>query len=132
MNMQVNQTYRCPSCKQRVSTQDLGCPSCREDLSLLSEIKLLPYSLLDQGRQKLSENDPWGALVKFCAAIEFGRDFKEGHHSLGLLAESLGLREFADRQFLLAGTLMEEKPEETIVTPDKECRELENDIDIKS
>ena len=104
MPIRINSFYKCPFCKYKISIYEQICPnaSCGEDLSLLSEVKMLPYFLFNQGMEKLKQGDPWEALVKLCAAVELGKNFMEGHEALARLAESLGLKELADRQFEIA------------------------------
>ena len=101
MPIRINSFYKCPFCKHKISIYEQICAnaSCGEDLSLLSEVKMLPYVLFNQGMEKLKQGDPWEALVKLCAAVEFGKNFIEGHEALARLAESLGLQELAVRHF---------------------------------
>ena len=91
----INVKYKCPFCKIRINAFKQECSSCGQDVSLLSELHLLPYSLVNQGLQRLSDGDKWGALVKLCTAVEFDKTFERGRHLLADLATDLGLDELA-------------------------------------
>jgi len=95
MSIPVYSNYKCPFCKARVDAFKHECGSCGQDVSLLSDLHLLPYSLVNQGLERLAKGDKWGALVKVCAAVEFDQKFERGRHLLADLASELGLEELA-------------------------------------
>lgn len=95
MSIPVEAYFKCPFCKTRVDAFKQECETCSEDVSLLSSLHLLPYSLFNQGIEKFNQNDPWGALVKFCAAVEIDKKSIEFQQALYKLAKQLGLDELA-------------------------------------
>lgn len=102
MSILITKIINCPFCRKRVNVYAKQCSSCDADLSLLSDLNLLPYALYNQGVERLHENDLGGALVKLSAAVELGKDFKDARLLLAKIAEALGLQEIAGRQRELA------------------------------
>lgn len=97
MSIPIFTTYKCPFCKTKNDAFKQECVNCNQDLSLLSTLHLLPYSLVNQGIERLDKDDKWGALIKFCAAVEFGKQFEPGQRLLAQLATELGLDELAHK-----------------------------------
>ncbi len=87
----VTKNARCPFCRKRVSVYEKQCPACAAELALLSDLRLLPYALYNQGLDRYQAGDTFGALVKVSAAVELTKDFKEARQLLAHLATSLGL-----------------------------------------
>jgi hypothetical protein len=102
MSTLITKIINCPFCRVRVNVYARQCSSCNVDLSLLSDLNLLPYALYNQGLERLREDDLCGAIIKLSAAVELGVDFKEAHLLLAKIAESIGLQVFANRQRELA------------------------------
>lgn len=95
MTIPVHVNYKCPFCKTRIDAFKQECESCGHDVSLFSDLYLLPYSLINQGLESLDNGDKWGALTKFCAAVEIDNKIEYGRSLLADLATDLGLEELA-------------------------------------
>jgi hypothetical protein len=91
----VDKEIRCPFCRTSLSIYQRTCPECAGDLSLLSDLNLLPYALFNQGLELFANGDFGGALVKFAAAVEWAPTFAEAHSMLARAAESVSLPELA-------------------------------------
>ena len=98
MPTMVTKMVRCPFCKTRVSVYEQQCSTCEADLSLLSSLHLMSYALFNEGLVCIEKDDMPGALVKLSAAVELGKDFKEGRQLLAKVADTLGLEGLARRQ----------------------------------
>ncbi len=95
MSTLITKIINCPFCRARVNVYARQCSSCEADLSLLSDLNLLPYALYNQGVECLHEGDVCGAIIKLSAAVELGKDFKEARLLLAQIIEAIGLPEMA-------------------------------------
>ena len=92
MPVLVTKIISCPFCRGRVSVYAKVCPTCAADLSLLSDLQLLPYALYNQGLERFLAEDYYAALLKLAAAVELGKDFAEAQLLLEKIAGRLGLK----------------------------------------
>lgn len=93
----IDKEIRCPFCRARVNICQRSCPGCSADLSLLSDLNLLPYALFNEGLALFASGEHSGALVKFAAAVEWAPEFREAHQMLARVAESLSTEDLAAR-----------------------------------
>lgn len=82
----------------------MTCPTCNADVSLLSNIKLLPYNLYNKALADIDNNAPWHALPKLCTAIELNSKFSAARAQLHKLTAELGLTALADYFDMKSGT----------------------------
>lgn len=59
---------------------------------MLRDLQLLPYALYNQGLERFSEGDYYGALLKVSSAVELSSEFEEAHLLLAKIVSALGLK----------------------------------------
>ena len=98
----LDKELRCPFCKTHLSVYQRSCTGCAADLSLLSDLNLLPYAFFNEGLELYTRGDFSGALVQFAAAVAWDPTFAEAHRMLSRTAASLSTEELASRHARLA------------------------------
>ena len=93
----IDRPARCPFCRASTDFIQEQCDECGEDLTLLANLRGLPYALYNEALVHLHDDDRWDALGKLLAAVALDRKFDEAKALLSQVSRHLGLKELSDK-----------------------------------